>query len=133
VDSVYQSQITIPVSRLTHTPSTNPTPIIILDIFAVGHIWDGVVTRVHITTKTTSIGITIDQITITKAIAKNITEVISVTATIITKEAIKTEVTRDAISEGKMNHSYLTKKGSAMVFAGPFTLNYCYGYFIQQT
>ena len=101
MDSVYQSQIAIPVSRITHTLTTNPTPTIILDILVVGHILDGGVTKVN-TTTTTSIGVTIGQITITRAIEIIITEATSVDTIINTKGTINTKATGDVTGEGKL-------------------------------
>jgi hypothetical protein len=102
VGSVYQFQIIIPVTRLTHTAPINPPPTIILDILAVGLIWDGVFTRVNITTITTNVGVTIGQITITKAIEIDITEATSVVTTISTRGIINTKAIGDVSGEGKL-------------------------------
>jgi hypothetical protein len=103
VDLDFQSQTVIRVSPLTSTPPTNPTPTIILDILAVDLIWDGVVTRVNIITIATSIGVTKDPTTITRAIAKAVSETTNVTATIIIIGNINTRAIKDVIIEGKLN------------------------------
>jgi hypothetical protein len=93
--------MTIQDSRITHTLTTNPTPTIILDILAVGHILDGGITKVNTATTTTSVGVTIGQITITKAIEIIITEATSVDTIINTKGAINTKATGVVTGGGK--------------------------------
>jgi len=61
-----------------------------------------VVTRDNIATITTSVGVTIDPTTITRDIAKAVSEATNVATTINTMGSINTGATRDVISEGKL-------------------------------
>ena len=63
---------------------------------------DGGATKVNTATTTTSIGVTIDPINITKAIEIIITEATSVDTIINTKGTINTKVTGDVTGEGKL-------------------------------
>lgn len=92
-----------PVYRPSRITTISPTPIIIPNIILTVPIWDGAVTRdINITTIIISIGVTIDQVIITKATLMAINETINVVATVNTMEAINGRVTMDANGDDKL-------------------------------
>lgn len=92
-----------PVYRPSRITTISTTPIVIPNIILTVPIWDGAVTRdINITTIIISIGVTIDQVIITKATLMAINETINVVATVNTMEAINGRVTMDANGDDKL-------------------------------